>query len=110
MVSVYSKVAIWLVAVVVATGTVRALGELASPEQLWDTAYGRSILAKVALLAAIIGIALSSRRIVTALERLRAPGRRAVGRIPPRAALELGLAIAVVAIASLLGGQVPGRL
>jgi putative copper export protein len=65
---------------------------------------------KLALLAAIVGVALASRRIVTALERLAAPGRRAVGLIPPRAALELVLALAVVVVAALLGGQVPGRL
>ena len=106
----YSTVALVLVAVVVATGVVRTLGELDAPAQLWDTAYGRSILIKIAVLACIVGLALGSRRIVTALERLRRPGRRAVGLIPPRAALELGLAVVVLVAASLLGGQVPGRL
>ena len=106
----YSAMALVLVAVVVATGVVRTLGELDAVEQLWETAYGRSILIKMAVLAGIVGLALASRRVVAALERLRRPGPRAVGLIPPRAALELGLAIVVLVVASLLGGQVPGRL
>lgn len=106
----YSRVAIWLVVVVVATGIVRTAGELSAPEQLWETAYGRSVLAKLILLAAIVGLALWSRRIVTAIERRRRPGRRAVGLIPPRAAVQLTLALVVVLIASLLGGQIPGRI
>lgn len=110
VVGAYSRVALVLVAAVIVAGLVRSLSELASPEQLWQTAYGRSIVLKLALLAPVVGLALWGRRVVTALEQRRRPGPRAVGMIPAPAALELGIALAIVVVASILGGQIPGRI
>ena len=59
----FSRVALIAVGLAVLTGVVRSLGELDDPAELWETAYGRSILFKVALLIPIAALALYNRRI-----------------------------------------------
>jgi copper transport protein len=89
----FSRVALVAVGVAVATGALRALAELGAVRQLWDTAYGRSILIKVALLAAALTLATRTRTRTT----------------PRLVRAELALTLAIVAVASLLVAQVPGR-
>src|SRR5690606_20813201 len=49
----FSRVALVAVALTVLTGVIRSIGELDDPAELWQTAYGRSIVYKVALLCPI---------------------------------------------------------
>ncbi len=63
----FSTIALAAVLVVAATGLVRALTELSSVQQLWTTTYGRALLAKSALLAALVVLGYANRR------RLRRP-------------------------------------
>ena len=106
----FSRVALLAVSIAVATGTLRALGELADPSQLWDTAYGRSIVIKVALLCPLAFLAFQNRRVLTAIA-IRGRANRATLRLVARnARVELGLSLGVVLVASLLVSQAPGRV
>jgi|tagenome__1003787_1003787.scaffolds.fasta_scaffold20942696_3 copper transport protein len=106
----FSRVALLAVSIAVLTGTLRALAELADPSQLWDTAYGRSIVIKVALLCPLAFLAFQNRRVLTAIA-IRGRANRATLRLVARnARVELGLSLAVVLVASLLVSQVPGRV
>jgi copper transport protein len=103
----FSKVALLAVGVAVATGVVRSLGELSDVTQLWETAYGRSILIKIALLAPIFLIALYNRKIVVALRRVSRPNRPTLALVRRTASAELVLSLVIVVVASLLVAQVP---
>ncbi len=58
----FSRIALAAVLVVAATGLVRALTGLAALDQLWTTTYGRALLAKSALLAALVALGYVNRR------------------------------------------------
>jgi copper transport protein len=104
----FSGVALVMVAIAVATGVVRSLGELSDPAELWQTAYGLSILYKVALLVPIGAIALYNRRIVAALARVQRPNAPTLRLVRRTAGAELALSLVIVLVASVLAGQVPG--
>jgi putative copper export protein len=104
----FSLVALIAVALTVLTGVIRSLGELDDPAELWNTAYGRSILFKIALLLPIAALALYNRRILEALRRVPRPNLPTMRLVRRMAASELALSLAVVVIASLLVAQVPG--
>jgi uncharacterized membrane protein len=88
----FSTIALAAVLVVAASGLLRAVTELASVEQLWSTTYGRMLLLKSGLLAALVALGASNRG------RLR--------RSVVLAELAL-LAVLLVAIAVLTGSR-PG--
>jgi copper transport protein len=104
----FSRVALIAVGLAVLTGVVRSLGELDDPAELWETAYGRSILFKVALLVPIAALALYNRKILAALKRVPRPNVPTLRLVRRTAASELVLSLAVVVVASLLVAQVPG--
>ena len=96
----FSRLAAVAFAAVAATGVLRALGELSSPAQLWDTAYGHSLLAKVALLVPIAALALRTRRAMTA---------GAVRTVCRNVQVEVVVGATVILVAALLVAQAPGR-
>jgi copper transport protein len=100
----FSTVAVVAVGVAVVTGTLRAIGELDAPAQLWQTAYGRTILVKVALLGAVAVLALANRRV------LGRASTSALAMVRRNLRAELALALAIVLAAALLVAEVPGRL
>lgn len=106
----FSRIAMIAVALVVLTGTIRTLGELSAPQQLWTTTYGQCILAKIALLGLAGIIALYNRRITLTLERRAATHRAALRRVRTAALVELGAAVVILWIAALLVAEVPGRV
>lgn len=106
----FSGVALAAVGVVVLTGTVRSIGQLSDPAQLWATDYGQSILIKLGLLAAITLVALWNRRVTNSIALAAAPPRRALTMVRRAATAELAMAITVVLVASLLVAQIPGRI
>ncbi|WP_217914612.1 copper resistance protein CopC [Miltoncostaea marina] len=103
----FSAVASVAVAVAIASGLVRTLGELDDPAQLWGSDYGQSILWKLALLVPIAVIALYNRRIVAALARVRRPNAPTLRLVRRTASAELALALVIVLIATVLVAQVP---
>ncbi|HSC92714.1 MAG TPA: CopD family protein [Gaiellaceae bacterium] len=94
----FSRLALPAVAVLALSGGGRALRELTDVSQLWSTGYGRTILVKTGLFAALLGLAWLSRRRLGAPVRLR----RSV-------AAELGLLAVVVGAVAVLTGLRPGR-
>jgi copper transport protein len=87
--------------VVFATGVLRAVDELSSWDDLLDSGYGRAVLAKVLLFALIVAVAARNRP----RQGAASPGNLAgLGR---RGRLELGLAVAALAVAALLGTLAP---
>jgi copper transport protein len=104
----FSRVALIAVGLAVLTGVVRSLAELDDPAELWNTAYGRSILLKIGLLIPIAALAFYNRRVLEALRRVPRPNLPTMRLVRRMAASELALALAVVVIASLLVAQVPG--
>lgn len=104
----FSRVALVAVAVAVLTGVVRSLDELSDPAELWQTAYGQSILYKIALLVPIGALALYNRRVIVALTPLDRPNGPTLALIRRMAGLELILSLAIVVVASILVAQAPG--
>jgi copper transport protein len=106
----FSRVALVSVGVVLVTGTIRAIGELSDPAQLWETGHGRSIAIKLALLAPIGFLAFRNRRIIAALRGVARPNRLTLRMVHRSVATEIGVSLAIITVAALLVGQVPGRL
>ncbi len=50
------------------TGAGRALWAVSSPAELWQTGYGRALLAKTALLACLVGLGYLNRRRIGAFD------------------------------------------
>ncbi|MEO7070373.1 MAG: copper resistance protein CopC [Nostocoides sp.] len=95
----WSVVAASAVAVLVVTGVAQGLREVGGWAALAQTAYGRILLAKVAGLVLMLGVAFVTRRRV-------ARGPRSPGR---SVAVEAGLGVAVLALAAVLTSTVPAR-
>ncbi|HTI33154.1 MAG TPA: CopD family protein, partial [Miltoncostaea sp.] len=105
----FSLVAMAAVTIAIATGVVRSAGELSDPSQLWDTAYGRSIVLKLLLLCPIAFLALHNRKVVTSLRRVATPTGATLRLVRRSVALELAFAVGLIVVASVLVAQVPGR-
>ena len=73
----FSALAGAAVAVLAATGLVRALFELSAVSQLWSTGYGEALVAKSALLATALGLAAVNRRLLLPRGDLRGLARNA---------------------------------
>ncbi len=96
----FAVVAAATLVIVVVTGTVRAIDELTSVGELVTSGYGRAVLAKIALIAIIAGLAARNRRRVPAAAEDLGPLRRG-------ARVELALAAVALAVAALLGSLAP---
>jgi len=106
--SAFSLVATAAVIVIIGTGVIRSIGELGGVAELWDTAYGRSILFKIGLLVPLTGVALYNRRILAALGRVGRPNGATLRLVRRTVGCELGLSLVIVLIAAILVAQVPG--
>jgi copper transport protein len=97
----YAAVAAAGIGVVAATGTWRAVNEVASWRELTSTGYGRAVVAKALLIAGIAAFAARNRwRSLPVLDTDLMPLRRTSRR-------ELTLATAAVVVAALLGALAP---
>jgi copper transport protein len=92
----------WLVA----AGVTQALIEVGGPRELVGTAYGRLVLVKVGLLAAVLAVAAYSRRLARAAGS--APARPA-GRLRRSVAAEVAVAAVVLVASAALVQTTPGR-
>lgn len=108
--ALFSRVALIVVSLAIVTGVARSVGELSAPEQLWETAYGRSIIYKLLLLCPVAFLALRNRRVVTALRQVRRPNAATLRMVRRGVAAELTIALGIVVVASILVAQVPGRI
>jgi len=101
----FSRLAATGLAVVVATGVARTLDELGGWQRLTDTGYGRALLVKVVVFAALAGMGAGNRYLV--LPALRA-GQLPITRLRGTVRGELALAAVVLAAAALLSELPPG--
>ncbi len=79
-VAAYARLALWLFALVLATGTMSGLllaGPAGLRDTLFGTTYGRWLLAKIALVVIVAGVALSARHHLRNRPSLPQPGRAA---------------------------------
>jgi copper transport protein len=97
----FSNIALASVVVLAVTGVVRALAELRSVSQLWTTGYGRALLVKTALLAALVGVGWMNRYRLVPRLREAALRRNIVA--------ELVLFAGVIVAVALLTDLRPGR-
>lgn len=97
----FSAAALVPVIALAATGILRAIDELSAFDELTSTGYGRAILVKLALLAAIVALAARNRRrnVPVAAEDL--------GPLRRTSRVEIGLAAGALAAAAVLGALAP---
>ncbi|TDB74532.1 copper resistance protein CopC [Micromonospora sp. KC721] len=100
----WSRWATLAVGWLVVTGVGQAAIELGHPDALVGTPYGRLLLGKAGLLAAVLAVAAGQRRMV---RRRVAAGRR--GRVAVAAAVEVAATAVVLALTALLVQTPPGR-
>ena len=97
----FSNIAVASVAVLAFSGVVRALSELHSASQLWTTGYGRALVVKTALLAALVGIGWMNRYRLVPRLREAALRRNIVAEL----VLFAGLILAVALLTDLRPGR-----
>jgi putative copper resistance protein D len=106
----FSAVALTAMLLIVATGLSNTWSEVGAISALVGTPYGRLLLAKVALLAGVLGLAVvNRRRLLPALSGDGATvGRPAMVRLSRFVTCELGLGLVIVAVAATLSLTIPG--
>src|SRR5437763_4232548 len=97
----FSNVAIVSVAVLGATGVVRALSELSAVNQLWTTGYGRALLVKTGLLAVLVALGWINRYRLVPRHDLSGLRRT----VPAELLLLAGLVVAVALLTDLRPGR-----
>jgi putative copper export protein/mono/diheme cytochrome c family protein len=101
----FSVLGIACVAILLASGIVNALFLVGSFAALFGTPYGQLLVVKLAVFAAMLGIAAINRwRLTPQL----ANDDRARGTLRRNAMLEIGAGVVVIAIVGALGAMVPG--
>jgi copper transport protein len=107
----FSWIARIAVGVLLLTGAIQSLALVGSFRALVDTEYGLLVLAKIALFALLIGLgAYNQRWALPRLRRLAASGAepgRAAALLRQSVALEVGFALVVVAVTSVLVATQP---
>jgi copper transport protein len=105
----FSRIAVVAVAVVIAAGIVNAYLEVRSWSALWETTYGRLLLAKISLLLPLLGLGALNNRY--AVPRLRAAVASAVEqrRFLRTVGGELVLMTAIIAVTAVLVSAPPAR-
>jgi copper transport protein len=96
-----SAIALVSVAVIAATGLIRALSELTAVSQLWSSGYGRALLVKTGLLALLVLLGWINRSRLVPRLRLEALRRNV--------AVELALLAGLVIAVAFLTDLAPGR-
>jgi putative copper export protein/methionine-rich copper-binding protein CopC len=109
----FSAVAITAVVLIVVTGVYRALAEVPSLSDLWATAYGVTLLAKLAVFALMLALAAWNRMVLhPRLERAAlgstSPGaRNGLAALAASIRAEIALGAVVMALVAVLVGLMP---
>ena len=101
----FSRVALVCVAVIVATGSFQSWRQIRELDAFTATTYGRTLLWKLGLFAALVALAFVSRRLV----RSPRPNGLTMGRLRVTVLGEAAVAVAVLVATSLLVNAVPAR-
>ena len=95
----FSALALLCVVVLLLSGVAGALAVLGAPSQLWTTGYGRLLLAKVAVAAALVALGWRHRTVwLPAAAAHRAPAERS----RTRSAIEAGVMVSALTLAAAL--------
>jgi len=105
----FSRVALAAVAVLVGTGTLNAVLDLAALSDLWRTTYGKVLSAKIVLLVLALGFGAWHLRVSPRRLAVADPAGAASRSFRRSTTAELVVLAAVVAFASGLVALVPGR-
>src|SRR5690606_5869972 len=97
----FSPLALTAAALVVLTGLLNTLMHITAPAQLWETAYGRTLIVKLLLVAGVFLVGTVNWRVVR--PALRSQG--ALSRLRISAGTELLLAFLVLVVTAILTGQ-----
>lgn len=103
---IFSRVAMASVAVLAVTGTIQAWREVGTVDALATTSYGLLVIAKVALLAALVTLGYFARRTVLR----RSEGSATVTKLRRGVLTEVLLGAVVLAITAVLIAQPPGKV
>jgi len=107
----FSRMAMFMVALLLLSGIVNSVVLVASFDALVETAYGRLVLAKIAVFLALMSLgAFNQRRMLPQLRTLAARGEspERAGTVLRRAvALEIGLVVVVLGLTSVLVATQP---
>ena len=104
----FSRVGYWAVGFVLATGIVNSIFLVGSVEAFSATQYGQVLAAKIALVLIMAGLA-SINRFRIAPRIVAAPGVEPATALWRNVLAELALALAVLALVSLLGTLIPAK-
>jgi copper transport protein len=100
----WSRWAMLAVVWLVGAGTVQAVVQVGSVGALWSTGYGRLVLGKVAILAAVLVAAAFARQLVR-----RAQVAAGVGRLRRTVGVEVAATVLVLGLSAVLVQVTPGR-
>jgi copper transport protein len=103
----FSRFATLLVPLLIAAGATLAWRQLGSLDALLDPGYGRLLVAKLALVAALLGLALYNKAILT--PRLLRDAGTAARALRRAIAAEGALAVAILGLTATLGHVAPPR-
>jgi copper transport protein len=107
----FSRLAMTAVALLLLTGIVQSIALVGAVDAFFETAYGRLVLAKIALFIALISLgAYNQRRLLPRLRRVEGGGEepeRAAALLRRSVASEVGLALIVLGVVSVLVATEP---
>lgn len=106
IVPVWSRWAAYAVSALILTGVAQALVEIGDVGALFSTRYGWTVIIKVSLVAAVLAVALFSRRLVA---HIAAGADGAAGRLRRLVTTEAAGAALVLAVTSVLVHTTPAR-
>lgn len=107
---VWSTWAFRLVAVLAVAGAAQALIEIGEPAALWETVYGRLVIAKATLFALIVGIASIARKTLRKREPTESLSSGETGLLRRTMTVELILALAIICVTAVLVQTTPARV
>jgi copper transport protein len=103
VVQAFSTMAVGAAPAAAITGLASASGQLAGPSELWGSAYGRLVLAKVVLFVVLVALGAHNRlRIVPALDA-------ALDRLRRNVRVEIGVVAVVLGVTAALVATTPAR-
>ncbi len=106
-VGVFTRIATWTLVVVLATGLLRAVGEVGSVSALFDTRYGVTLIVKVALVAFLVGLGALNHFFWVPALRGEGGAARGERRFGLNSRGELAVALTVLAATAVLSGLAP---
>lgn len=106
VVPLFSKIALWAVVVLVATGSFQSWRQVRELDALTSTTYGRTLMVKLGLFAGLVVLAAVSRAMVLG----KRPLAETVGRLRATVLAEAAIAVVVLGVTASLVNAVPARI